>query len=168
MYRGFTLEEFMNQVYATDLDYGKGRQMPVHYGSRALNFQTISSPLGTQIPQASGAGYALKLAQKDACAVCFFGDGAASEGDFHAALNMASTTNSPVLFFCRNNGYAISTPAKEQYSGDGIASRGHGYGMYTIRVDGNDALAVYNAVKEARKIAIEQERPVLIEAMTYR
>jgi 2-oxoisovalerate dehydrogenase E1 component alpha subunit len=97
-----------------------------------------------------------------------FRDGAASEGDFHSALNMASTTDSPVIFFCRNNGYAISTPAVEQYRGDGIASRGSGYGINTIRVDGNDALAVYNAVKEGKRICIEDKRPVLIEAMTYR
>jgi 2-oxoisovalerate dehydrogenase E1 component alpha subunit len=95
---------------------------------------------GTQIPQACGAGYALKMEGTKACAVAYFGDGAASEGDFHAALNMAATTESPVIFFCRNNGYAISTPASEQYRGDGIASRGHGYGIDTIRVDGNDVL----------------------------
>ncbi|KAI9094425.1 thiamine diphosphate-binding protein [Phlyctochytrium arcticum] len=168
MYRGFTLEQFMNQCYSNELDFGKGRQMPVHYGSRELNFQTISSPLGTQLPQAAGSAYALKRSGKDACVVCFFGEGAASEGDFHAALNIAATTESPVLFFCRNNGYAISTPAKEQYRGDGIASRGHGYGMDTVRVDGNDALAVYNVVKEARRRAITESRPILIEALTYR
>lgn len=137
------MDEIMNQCYSNDLDYGKGRQMPVHYGSRKLNFQTISSPLGTQIPQAAGAAYALKRSGKEACVVCYFGEGAASEGDFHAALNMASTTGSPVIFFCRNNGYAISTPAKEQYRGDGIAARGHGYGMATVRVDGNDALVSF-------------------------
>ena len=158
----------MNQCYSNALDYGKGRQMPVHYGSRALNFQTISSPLGTQLPQATGSAYALKMAKKDACVICFFGEGAASEGDFHAALNMAATTEAPVVFFCRNNGYAISTPAKEQYRGDGIASRGHGYGIDTIRVDGNDILAVYNAVKEARRLAVEESRPTLVEALTYR
>lgn len=81
---------------------------------------------------------------------------------------MAATTESPVIFFCRNNGYAISTPVKEQYRGDGIAARGHGYGVDTIRVDGNDVLAVYTAVKEARKICTTLSRPVLIEAMTYR
>lgn len=69
--------------------------------------QTVSSPLGTQIPQAVGAGYALKLAKQDNIAVCYFGDGAASEGDFHAALGMAATRDVPVLFVCRNNGYAI-------------------------------------------------------------
>ncbi|KAJ3131650.1 hypothetical protein HDU90_008172 [Geranomyces variabilis] len=168
MYRGFTIEQFMNQCYSNARDFGKGRQMPVHYGSRELNFQTISSPLGTQLPQAAGSAYALKLSGKDACVICYFGEGAASEGDFHAALNIASTTESPCLFFCRNNGYAISTPVKDQYRGDGIASRGQGYGMDTIRVDGNDALAVYNAVKEARRRAISDSRPVLIEALTYR
>jgi 2-oxoisovalerate dehydrogenase E1 component alpha subunit len=99
MYRGFTLDQFMNQCYSNDLDLGKGRQMPVHYGSRELNFQTISSPLGTQIPQAAGSAYALKREGKDACVICFFGEGAASEGDFHAALNIAATTESPVIFF---------------------------------------------------------------------
>lgn len=69
--------------------------------------QTVSSPLGTQIPQAVGAGYALKLSKQDNIAVCYFGDGAASEGDFHAALGMAATRDVPVLFVCRNNGYAI-------------------------------------------------------------
>jgi 2-oxoisovalerate dehydrogenase E1 component alpha subunit len=155
-----------------------------------LNFQTISSPLGTQLPQAVGAAYALKRSDRKACVICYFGDGAASEGDFHAALkynnsvqlndfSMAATTESPVIFFCRNNGYAISTPTKEQYRGDGIgmlisilpwskASRGHGYGMSTIRIDGNDTLAVYNATKEARRICIEENKPVLIEALTYR
>ncbi|KAI8826437.1 thiamine diphosphate-binding protein [Chytriomyces cf. hyalinus JEL632] len=168
IYRGFSIQQCMHQCYSNEKDLGKGRQMPVHYGSKELNIQTISSPLGTQIPQAAGAAYALKREGKDACVVCFFGEGAASEGDFHAALNIAATTEAPVVFFCRNNGYAISTPAREQYRGDGIASRGHGYGMHTIRVDGNDILAVYNVVKEARRIAIEEHKPVLIEALTYR
>ena len=99
MWRGFTLDDFMNQCYSNDSDPGKGRQMPVHYGSRALNFQTISSPLATQIPQAAGAAYALKRAGKKNVVMCYFGEGAASEGDFHAALNVAATTQSPVIFF---------------------------------------------------------------------
>ncbi|KAJ1562075.1 hypothetical protein HK405_000071 [Cladochytrium tenue] len=168
LYRGFTLSQFADQCVGNMRDLGKGRQMPIHYGSRALNFQTISSPLGTQIPQAAGAAYALAQEGKDACVACFFGDGAASEGDFHAALNLAATLSAPVIFFCRNNGYAISTPAKQQYKGDGIASRGHGYGIDAIRVDGNDVLAVYNVMKAARKVAITEKRPILIEAMTYR
>lgn len=85
-----------------------------------------------------GAAYALKLSGEKRIAVCYFGEGAASEGDFHAALNIAATRSCPVVFICRNNGYAISTPTLEQYKGDGIASRGVGYGIDTVRVDGND------------------------------
>ena len=78
------------------------------------------------------------------------------------------TVQCPVLFFCRNNGYAISTPTTDQYAGDGIASRGLGYGMHSIRVDGNDLFAVYEVTKAARELAISEGVPVLIEAMTYR
>ncbi|KAJ1963140.1 hypothetical protein H4R35_007279 [Dimargaris xerosporica] len=176
LHRGFSLEAFMNQCYGNALDLGKGRQMPVHYGTRDLHFVTISSTLATQIPQASGAAYALKLqgaansndAEPKRCVMCYFGDGAASEGDFHGALNMAATMECPVIFFCRNNGFAISTPASEQYKGDGVASRGIGYGIDTIRCDGNDVWAVYNATKKARELAVGHNRPVLIESLTYR
>jgi len=100
---------------------------------------------------------------------CYFGEGAASEGDFHAALNIAATRSCPVIFICRNNGYAISTPTLEQYRGDGIASRGTGYGIDTIRVDGNDIFAVREATLKARELALKDGgRPVLIEAMSYR
>ncbi|MDM7860896.1 thiamine pyrophosphate-dependent dehydrogenase E1 component subunit alpha [Alteromonas sp. ASW11-36] len=167
-YRGYTTEQFMNQMFSNRLDPNKGRQMPIHYGDKALNFMTISSPLGTQIPQASGYAYGQKLQGNDAVTICYFGEGAASEGDFHAGLNMAAVLNCPVIFFCRNNGYAISTPAEEQFAGDGIASRGIGYGIKTIRVDGNDALAVFIATQQAREIALKDKCPVLIEAMTYR
>ncbi|MGO3005137.1 MAG: thiamine pyrophosphate-dependent dehydrogenase E1 component subunit alpha [Halomonas sp.] len=168
MYRGFSIDEFMDQLFGNDLDYGKGRQMPIHYGSRKLHYMTISSPLATQIPQATGYAYGQKLAGNGHCTLTFFGEGAASEGDFHAALNMASVHQVPVIFFCRNNGYAISTPAVEQFAADGIAPRAFGYHMHVIRVDGNDVLAVYEATRQARKIAVERNQPVLIEAMSYR
>lgn len=167
-YRGFTTTQFMNQLLSNEADLGKGRQMPVHYGSKAINFMTISSPLATQIPQAAGYAYAQKLEGKQACTLCYFGEGAASEGDFHAGLNMAAVMNCPVIFVCRNNGYAISTPSSEQFRGNGIASRGAGYGIKTIRVDGNDILAVYTAAVAARKLAIENNEPVLLETMSYR
>ena len=178
-YRGFTLDQFMNQMFSNELDLGKGRQMPIHYGSKALNYMTISSPLGTQIPQATGYAYGQKVKHIDAktgelastidnVTICYFGEGAASEGDFHAGLNMAAVHKAPVIFFARNNGYAISTPADEQFKGDGIASRGVGYGIKTIRVDGSDALAVYAATKKAREIAATQGEPVLIESIAYR
>jgi 2-oxoisovalerate dehydrogenase E1 component alpha subunit len=167
-YRGFSSKEFMDQMFSNQNELNKGRQMPIHYGSKALNFMTISSPLGTQIPQASGYAYGQKMAGLDAVTICYFGEGAASEGDFHAGLNMAAVLNCPAIFFCRNNGYAISTPSEEQFAGDGIASRGIGYGVRTIRVDGNDVLAVYAATQQAREIALKHQCPVLIEAMTYR
>jgi 2-oxoisovalerate dehydrogenase E1 component alpha subunit len=175
-YRGFKLEEFMNQLFANRKDHGNGRNMPVHYGSKELNIHTISSPLATQLPQAAGAAYALKLQHLQnpetvpkKVVACYFGEGAASEGDFHAALNIAATRSCPVIFLCRNNGYAISTPTLEQYRGDGIASRGVGYGIDTIRVDGNDIFAVREATLHARQLALEGSmRPVLIEAMSYR
>jgi 2-oxoisovalerate dehydrogenase E1 component alpha subunit len=173
MWRGFSLQQFADQCFSNSSDLGKGRQMPVHYGSAALHFQTISSPLATQLPQAAGAAYACKLEGKGRIAVCYFGEGAASEGDFATALNMAATSEAPVIFFCRNNGYAISTPVREQYRGDGIAARGPAYGMHTIRVDGGDVLAVYEASRVAREIASGTDgsgrtKPVLIEAMAYR
>jgi 2-oxoisovalerate dehydrogenase E1 component alpha subunit len=167
-FRGFTTEQFMSQLFSNIDDLGKGRQMPAHYGSRDLHFMTIRSPLATQIPQAAGYAYGQKLAGNNACTLCYFGDGAASEGDFHAGLNMAAVLKSPVVFVVRNNGYAISTPSSEQYAGDGIAPRGVAYGIKTIRVDGNDILAVYAAAVAARKIAVDQQQPVLIEAMSYR
>ncbi|KAF1912680.1 thiamine diphosphate-binding protein [Ampelomyces quisqualis] len=173
--RGFQLSDFMNQLFANAKDNGLGRNMPVHYGSKELNIHTISSTLATQIPQAAGAAYALKMQniqnpdQPSRVAVCYFGEGAASEGDFHAALNIAATRQVPCIFICRNNGYAISTPTSDQYRGDGIASRGAGYGIATLRVDGNDIFAVRRATKTARKLALENGgQPILIEMMAYR
>ena len=166
--RGFSAEQFMDQCFSNERDLGKGRQMPIHYGSKALNYMTISSPLATQIPQAAGYAYGQKLSGLAACTLCYFGEGAASEGDFHAGLNMAAVLNCPTIFLCRNNGYAISTPTAEQFRGDGIASRGVGYGIATLRVDGNDLLAVYAATEVARAYALAEQAPVLIEAMSYR
>lgn len=168
MYRGYTLQQACDQCYGNVDDIGAGRQMPVHYGSRELGYVTISSPLTTQLPQAAGSAYALKRAGEDRVVICYFGEGSASEGDAHGAFNFASTLNCPVIFFCRNNGFAISTPIEDQYSGDGIASRAPGYGMMCIRVDGNDLMAVFNATAKAREIALAEKRPVLIEAITYR
>ncbi|OMJ17842.1 2-oxoisovalerate dehydrogenase subunit alpha, mitochondrial [Smittium culicis] len=161
--RGSSIEELMNQCFSNHLGHGKGRQMPIHYGNKKLNLHTISSPLATQIPQAVGTAYAQKREGKKNCTVCFFGEGAASEGDFHAALNMSSTLGAPVIFYCRNNGYAISTPSSQQFKGDGIS-----YGIESIRIDGNDIWAVYASMKKAREYATTNNKPVLIEAMTYR
>lgn len=157
-----------HQLTSNIFDLGKGKQMPVHYGSKDLNIVTVSSPLCTQVPQASGAGYQYRIKGEDRIAITYFGEGAASEGDFHSALNFAATLRCQTMFFCRNNMYAISTPIDDQYAGDGIAIRGIAYGMPTIRVDGNDILAIYNACKQAREIIIRDKRPALIEAISYR
>ncbi|WOO77614.1 2-oxoisovalerate dehydrogenase subunit alpha, mitochondrial [Vanrija pseudolonga] len=171
LYRGLSLNRMMAQCFSNvEDDSSKGRMMPVHYCAPDLGIHNITSPLATQLPQAAGAAYALKLDEdrQGDCVICYFGDGAASEGDFHAALNMSGVLGGPAVWFCRNNGFAISTPVIDQYAGDGIASRGPAYGLDTIRVDGNDALAVYAAVKEARRRAVEGKKGVLVEAMSYR
>ncbi|KAJ9560264.1 hypothetical protein OSB04_005424 [Centaurea solstitialis] len=169
LWRGFTLQEFVDQCFGNKNDYGKGRQMPIHYGPRSII--TSLSPLllrETQLPQAVGVAYSLKMDKKDACVVTYFGDGSTSEGDFHASLNFAAVMEVPVVFICRNNGWAISTPITEQFRSDGIVVKGQAYGIRSIRVDGNDALAIYNAVRVAREMAIKEQRPILIEALTYR
>lgn len=168
MYRGFGLQRMADQCFSTKDDMGKGRQMPVHYGAADLNFHTISSPLTTQLPQAAGSALALRLAGEDQIVACFFGEGAASEGDFHAGLNFAAVLNAPVMFICRNNGFAISTKSSEQFRGDGIAPRALGYGMKAMRVDGNDALAVLAATRTLRAHILEKKEPVLLELMSYR
>ncbi|KAI0051109.1 branched-chain alpha-keto acid dehydrogenase E1-alpha subunit [Auriscalpium vulgare] len=172
LWRGWGLDATMAQCFGSKEDESsKGRQMPVHWGSSKYHFHTISSPLATQVPQAAGVAYALRrdpLRRGKNVAAVYFGEGAASEGDAHAGMLFASTLPSPTLFIARNNGFAISTPASEQYFGDGIAARGAAFGMDTIRVDGNDVLAVLAATRKARTLCVEKGRGVVIEAMTYR
>ncbi|KAL3630128.1 hypothetical protein CASFOL_023112 [Castilleja foliolosa] len=171
LWRGFTLQDFANQCFGNKCDNGKGRQMPAHYGSNKHNYVTVASTVGhgrklflsTQIPHAVGAAYSLKMDGRDACTITYFGDGGTSTADFHAGINFAAVMEAPVILFCRNNGWAISTPVS-----DGIVVRGQAYGVRSIRVDGNDTLAVFSAVHAAREMAIRECRPVLIEALTYR
>merc|ERR1719277_342604 len=127
------------------------------------NMQGVHAVLGTQVPQAPGAGYAYNLEGADRVSVAYFGDGAASEGDAMTALNFAGVFGSQTLFICRNNGFAISTDVQDQYTGDGIAVRGPAFGVPSVRVDGNDLIAVYLATKAARKMCIEKKTPVLLE-----
>ncbi|KAJ4833524.1 hypothetical protein Tsubulata_030057 [Turnera subulata] len=178
LWRGFTLQDFANQCFSNKLDDCRGRQMPVHYGSKRHNYFTVASTIASQLPHAVGAAYSMKMDGKDACAVAYFGDGGSSEGDFHAALNFAAVLEAPVIFICRNNGWAISTPTSDQFRSinsvlvcgirDGVVVRGPSYGVKSIRVDGNDALAMYSTVHAAREMAIREHRPILIEALTYR
>lgn len=142
--------------------------MPISYTKKEIGLQTVCTPLTTQLPHAAGCGYAFKLDGEKRAAVAFFGEGAASEGDFHAALNFAAVLKSQTIFVCRNNGYAISTPVKDQYAGDGIAIRGLSYGIDSIRVDGNDFFASYIAAKKAWEMCVNESKPVVLEFMTYR
>lgn len=167
-WRGFSIQDYLHQMFGDAKDLSLGRQMPNHFGSRALNVVTVSSPIGTKIPHAAGCAYAMHLQNEAHVAICYFGEGATSEGDFHVGLNFAAVRKAPCIFFCRNNGYAISTPNIRQFASEGIASKGAGYGIKTMRIDGNDFVAVYIAVTQAKAICLQGKGPVLIEAMTYR
>ena len=129
----------------------------------------ISIVLASQLPQAVGLAYGSRLrGEKETVALVMFGDGSTSEGDFHEAMNFAGVLNAPVVFFCQNNQFAISTPGKYQTKSATIAQKALAYGMPGIQVDGNDALAVYQAAKEAVDRARKGEGPSLIEAVTFR
>jgi pyruvate dehydrogenase E1 component alpha subunit len=167
-WRGFSIEDYVHHMFGDAKDLILGRQMPNHFGSRALNVVTVSSPIGSKIPHAAGCAYAMLMQKDPHVAICYFGEGATSEGDFHVGLNFAAVRKAPCIFFCRNNGYAISTPVERQFASDGIAPKGEGYGMKSFRVDGNDFFAVYDAVLTAKEYALQGNGPVLIEAMTYR
>lgn len=167
-WRGFSIQAFMDHMFGNVNDLTLGRQMPNHFGSRELNVVTVSSPIATKIPHAAGSAYAMKLLKQKSCTIAYFGEGATSEGDFHAGLNFAAVRKTPTIFFCRNNGYAISTPSFRQYACESIASKGVGYGIEAAMIDGNDFFAVYLATHEARKHTLEGEGPKLIEAITYR
>lgn len=167
-YRGFSTVDYVHHMFGNEKDLSKGRQMPNHFGCRKLNVVTVSSPIGTKIPHAAGCAYAMKLQNDPHLALVFFGEGATSEGDFHAGVNFAAVLEVPAIFFCRNNQYAISTKASSQYHSNGITPKGEGYGIAAYRIDGNDFFAVYDAVKKSRKHCLEGKGPVLIEAITYR
>jgi pyruvate dehydrogenase E1 component alpha subunit len=126
------------------------------------------TPLATNAPHAVGLAYAARLKGEDSAALVMLGDGATSEGDTHAALNFAAVWKAPVLFFVQNNGYAISVPLFRQTAAPSLAHKGIGYGIPGVLVDGNDAAAVYAAVRRAVTSAAAGGGPVLIEALTYR
>jgi len=167
-WRGYTLKEFICQLFGNSEDLVKGRQMPVHHACRRINYVSISSPVGTQIPQAVGAGWAAKISKKSDVALVYFGEGATSTGQFHVGMNFAGVYKAPTIFFCRNNGWAISTSRDRQTAAKTFAAKAIGYGMPGIRVDGNDLLAIINVMTTAVQRARDGEGPTMIEAVTYR
>ena len=167
--RGYPLTEMMNQIYSNRGDKLKGRQLPIMYSDKAYGFFSISGNLGTQFPQAVGWAMAAAIKGDSRIAMGWIGDGATAEGDFHSAMTFAAVYNVPVILATVNNQWAISS-----FSGIAgaeratFAQRAVGYGMAGLRVDGNDALAIYAAVKWASDRARGNSGPTLIEFFTYR
>ncbi|MFC4454536.1 thiamine pyrophosphate-dependent dehydrogenase E1 component subunit alpha [Deinococcus sonorensis] len=165
---GARLQDLAAQMLGSNSDPNRGRQMPHHYGSAQINFVSASSSIANQVPPATGTALAQKMLGTDEVTVCTFGDGATSEGDWHAGLNMAGVQQVPCVFVCENNQWAISTPLSRQTASDGIVAKAAGYGMPGVQVDGNDVLAVWAVVQEAVDRARRGGGPTLVEALTYR
>ena len=168
VFRGAPLSRMVANLFGNRDDLCLGRQMPNHYSFRDQNFVSISSPLGTQIPQAVGVARAMQIRGEDRVAAVWFGDGTTSEGDFHVAMNFAGVWKCPCVFLCNNNQWAISVPLCQQTASEGIAIKAQAYGMEGVQVDGNDVLAVYKVVRDAVAKARSGGGPTLIEAVTYR
>jgi pyruvate dehydrogenase E1 component alpha subunit len=132
------------------------------------NVASICVPIGTHVPHAAGLAWGKKLRGERACALVFFGDGATSEGSFHEGANFAGVMRAPLVLFCNNNGWAISTPLSAQTAAETLADKAVGYGMPGVRVDGLDVLAVFEATREAVERARGGEGPTFIEAVSYR
>ncbi len=166
---GMTPRDMMLASMAKQEDPSSGaKQMAHHYGHRAHNIVTGSSPVSTQIPQAAGIALAAKMRGEDAVVYTAFGEGSSNQGDFHEGLNFAGVHKLGCLFVCQNNEYAISVPLEKQVAAKNVADRAIGYGMPGVIVDGSDLLACYAAGKEAVARARRGEGSTLIEARCYR
>jgi len=166
--RGMPLVTFMCDLFGNAGDVMKGRQMPCHEAWRPGRYASVSSPIATEIPHAVGAAWAARLKGEDMVSLTYFGEGATSAHDFHTGLNFAGVRKVPVVFVCRNNGWAISVPREKQTAAETIAQKSIAYGMRGERVDGNDLVAVFNATRRARARAAAGEGPTLVECVTYR
>jgi pyruvate dehydrogenase E1 component alpha subunit len=166
--RGMPLVTFVCDLFGNAGDVMKGRQMPCHEAWRPGRYASISSPIATEIPHAVGAAWAARLKGEEMVSLTYFGEGATSAHDFHTGLNFAAVRKIPVVFVCRNNGWAISVPREKQTAAETIAQKAIGYGMRGERVDGNDLLAVFAATRRARARAAAGEGPTLVECVTYR
>jgi 2-oxoisovalerate dehydrogenase E1 component alpha subunit len=166
--RGATLVDMACQCIGNSHDNAKARQMPVHYSFRQGNLVSISSPVGTQTPQAVGAAMASSYRGLKNVVATWTGEGTTAQGDFHYALNFASVYQPPVIINIVNNQWAISTHRNLATGGASFAARGEAYGIPGIRVDGNDYLAVYAVTAWAAERARAGHGPTLIELLTYR
>jgi pyruvate dehydrogenase E1 component alpha subunit len=166
--RGFPLTQFIAQVFGNGGDVLKGRQMPSHHSGRSVNQVSWSSCIGPQLPQAVGTAWAMKLKKDRNVSVGFCGDGATSQGDFHNAMNFAGVYKVPAIIVCQNNHWSISVPTEKQTASRTLAIKGRAYGVPSVRVDGNDLLAVYKVMADAAARARDGQGPTFIEALTYR
>jgi pyruvate dehydrogenase E1 component alpha subunit len=166
--RGFPLDAFIAQVFGNTGDVLKGRQMPSHQSGRAVHQVSWSSCIGPQIPQAVGCAWAMKIKKTKGVSVGFCGDGATSQPDFHNALNFAAVFRVPCVIVCQNNQWSISVPTSRQTASQTIAIKGRAYGVPSVRVDGNDLLAMCKVLGDAFAAARAGDGPTFVEAVTYR
>ncbi len=166
--RDMPLNKLFKQWQGSIDGYSKGRERSFHFGSREHHICGMISHLGPQMAIADGVALAHKLSNENKISLAFTGDGGTSEGDFHEALNVAAVWDLPVIFIIENNGYGLSTPTSEQYRCFSLSERAKGYGMEGIRIDGNNILEVYDTIKGTREYCIENQKPYLIECMTFR
>jgi 2-oxoisovalerate dehydrogenase E1 component len=148
--------------------FSKGRERSFHFGANEYHICGMISHLGPQLAIADGIALAHKLHKERKVSLAFTGDGGTSEGDFHEALNVAAVWGLPVIFLIENNGYGLSTPVGEQYVCEHLADRAIGYGMKGLTIDGNNVLEVFRTITEAREYCISEQKPILIECMTFR
>jgi 2-oxoisovalerate dehydrogenase E1 component len=166
--RGMSLEKLFLQWQGSKDGFSKGRERSFHFGSKEHHIAGMISHLGPQLALADGAALAYKLKNEKKAALAFTGDGGTSEGDFHEALNLAAVWDLPVIFIIENNGYGLSTPTSEQYRCSSLVDKAKGYGMEGIKIDGNNILDVFDTVKGVRDYCIQNQKPYLIECMTFR
>ena len=166
--RNMPLHKLFKQWQGAQDGYSKGRERSFHFGNREHHICGMISHLGPQLAIADGVALAYKLRKENKVSLAFTGDGGTSEGDFHEALNVASVWDLPVIFIIENNGYGLSTPVNEQFRCAQLADRAKGYGMESVVIDGNNVLTVYDTIKGVREWCIENQRPYLVECMTFR
>lgn len=166
--RNMPLSKLFMQWQGNKEGYSKGRERSFHFGNKEHHICGMISHLGPQLAIADGVALAHKLKKENKVAVAFSGDGGTSEGDFHEALNVAAVWDLPVIFIIENNGYGLSTPVNEQYKCEHLVDKAKGYGMEGIRIDGNNILTVVDTIKGVREYCINNQKPYLIECMTFR
>jgi 2-oxoisovalerate dehydrogenase E1 component len=162
------LQKLFLQWQGSDAGYSKGRERSFHFGSREHHICGMISHLGPQLAVADGVALACRLKNERKVCLAFTGEGGTSEGDFHEALNLAAVWGLPVIFVIENNGYALSTPVAEQFRCANLSDKGTGYGMESVQIDGNNILTVFDTITGVREYCIKEQKPYLIECMTFR